>query len=266
MALSRSDRCRAFPGGQVAATVASGALDAFQPSSRREGGALPHVEIARSGAAYFAELDKLVRQYPPLVADEQNLARLAPLLDCAEAAEEVAPAIDLITKSVKSWSENGWLRRSNVAQFMADPLERAANNVYGPGTQVAEESVFYNLRKGPDGETLNGRKAYRLRFSAGQLPPVDAFWSLTLYDGNYFLSDNAIDRYGVTDRTEGLRFAADGSLDILIAAQQPGEGPANWLPAPPGDFQMAFRTYQPRQEVLDGTYKLPPLEIVSAAP
>ncbi|MBV1689373.1 DUF1254 domain-containing protein [Novosphingobium sp. G106] len=260
-----------FPEGQTAATVGAEALDVFQPSSRRTGGALPHIEIARSGAAYFAELDRLTHQFPPLDRDAPNLARLTPLdLGAGEAAHadlagDVEGAVDLITKSVRSWSENGWLRRSNVAQFIADPLERAANHIYGPGTQVAEESVFYNLRKGPDGETLNGAKTYRLRFGPGELPPVDAFWSLTLYDGNYFLFDNPIDRYGVNDRTEGLRFEDDGSLEILVQPDPPAAGTANWLPGPPGDFQLVFRTYQPRQPVLDGSYRLPPLDIVGGA-
>ena len=122
--------------------------------------------------------------------------------------------------------------------------------------------MFWNMRQGPDGETLSGANSYRLHFAEGQLPPVDAFWSLTLYDGSYFLFDNPIDRYGITDRSTDA--APDGSLEILIQANEPADGNVVWLPAPRGAFQLVFRSYQPRTAILDGSYRLPPLEIVSS--
>ena len=263
-----------FPSGQREGQMRDGALAPFQPRSRLEGGKLPHQEIAGLGASYFKELDKLVSEYPPHDWDEQNLARFAPLgigssvpADSGPCSEqELAAAseagVALAVRSVKAWPENGWLRRRNVEEIVMDPLERAANTVYGPGTQIAKESIFYNLRLGLDGKPLSGANRYRLRFAPGQLPPVDAFWSVTLYDGNYFIFDNPLDRYGITDRTDGLRFGDDGSLEILIQAEEPDGGDANWLPAPQGAFQLVFRTYQPREELLDGSYRLPPLEIV----
>ena len=263
-----------FPHGQHHATVSDGALDGFQPASRLTGRALPHQEIAQSGSAFFAELDCLVREYPPIDWDQQNLDHFAPLgigsgepsdgiaLSETEAAAAVAESIERVVGSVKARPVNGWLRRANVAPMIRDPLERAANHIYGPGTQVAEESVFFNLRKGPDDAVLSGSKRYRLRFEPGELPPVDAFWSLTLYDGNYLLFDNQLDRHGITDRTEGLRFGSDGSLEIQVQADEPDEGTSNWLPAPRDAFQLVFRTYQPREPVLDGSYELPPLDVV----
>jgi hypothetical protein len=263
-----------FPQGQRHATVKDGALDAFQPGSRRTGNLLPHLEIAQSGAGYFTTLDALVRKFPPLPWDAPNLVRFAslgvggtgsgasPACSDADLADAVQQGVALATRSVPSWSENGWLRRTNVPTFIKDPLQRAANNIYGPSTQIAEESVFYNLRIGPDDKLLNGANRYRLRFPPGQLPPVDAFWSLTLYNKSYFLFDNHIDRYGINDRTEGLRFEVDGSLELFVQADVPILGTANWLPSPNDEFQLVFRTYEPRAAVLDGSYRLPPLEIV----
>lgn len=262
-----------WPEGQVASPVARGALDAFQPGSRDKG-MLPHQEVAAMGAAFFTRLDTLLKQFPPSPMDAAQAARFAALgiggrRDPAIGDSVLAAAVDagiaLAVRSVRSWTENGWLRRRNVEGTPTDPLVRAADNIYGPGTQVAGESVFFNLRKGPDGAPLNGASRYRMRFAAGALPPVDAFWSLTLYDGNYFLFGNPLDRYGLNDRTEGLRFGDDGSLELLVQADEPATGPANWLPAPRGDFQLVFRTYQPRQPLLDGSYKLPPLEIAGPA-
>ncbi len=258
-----------FPGGQHKATIAPDALDAFQPDSRRTGKALPHDEIARAGATYFDDLDQLVHMYPPPSSDTARLADFAAhgrdsAKHAGAFAAAVPAAIELIGKSLQTRSDNGWSRRPNVAAFIEDPLQRAANHLYGPGTQVADESVFWNKRQGPDGSVLSGRNRYRLRFAKGQLPPVDAFWSLTLYDRNYFLFGKPLDRFGITDRDAQLRYGNDGSLELLVQADEPDEGPANWLPAPRDDFQLVLRTYQPHKPILDGTYLPPPLEIVGA--
>jgi hypothetical protein len=112
---------------------------------------------------------------------------------------------------------------------------------------------------------FTGDGPYRLSFAAGQLPPVDGFWSLTMYeatpDGQFFLTPNPIDRYAIGDRTRGLKTNPDGSLDIWIGRSDPGGGrSANWLPAPAkGPFSMTLRTYLPRTDLLDGRYRLPPV-------
>ena len=96
----------------------------------------------------------------------------------------------------------------------------------------------------------------------GALPPVEAFWSLTMYDSrDYMLVDNPIGRYAIGDRTPALRHDADGGLTLHIQHARPeGEAAhANWLPAPAGDFYLCLRAYVPREEMLDGRYALPAL-------
>jgi hypothetical protein len=265
----------AWPEGRREAVVAPGAIDAFQPASRRARNTLPHDDIAQAGAGYFDELDRLLRAFPPLPDDAAQLAHFAALglgtpqpasrdagLE-ADLAAAVPAGVAAALRGLTAWSDNGWSRRPNVEAFIDDPLQRAANNIFGPNTQIAAESVFFNKRQGEDGKPLSGANRYRLRFAPGQTPPVDAFWSLTLYDKSYVLFDNPIDRYGVTDRTEGLRYGADGSLEIRIQADEPAEGPSNWLPSPQDAFQLVLRTYQPRQPLLDRSYKPPPLEVVA---
>jgi hypothetical protein len=108
-----------------------------------------------------------------------------------------------------------------------------------------------------DAGQLDGRHRYTLRL--GQDPPVDAFWSLTMYDlPDFYLVANPIDRYSIGDRTPGLRRDADGSLTIVIQHDQPADT-SNWLPAPAAPFRPFMRLYQPRAAVLDGTYKIPPI-------
>jgi hypothetical protein len=108
-----------------------------------------------------------------------------------------------------------------------------------------------------DGQPLDGTNRYELRLE--QLPPVDAFWSLTMYDvPEFYLVANPIDRYSIGDRTPGLQTDADGSLTIYLQQDAPGpDKEANWLPTPAGAFRPVMRMYQPQQPVLDGTYVLP---------
>ncbi len=108
------------------------------------------------------------------------------------------------------------------------------------------------------GEPLTGKRRYTIRFE--QPPPVEAFWSITMYDlPEFFLVDNAIDRYSIGDRTAGLRHDDDGALTIVVQRDDPGEPErANWLPTPPGAFRPILRMYQPKPAVLDGSYELPP--------
>ena len=118
---------------------------------------------------------------------------------------------------------------------------------------------------GDGGNALyDGRKAWRIHFDAGKLPPVDAFWSLTMYertaDGQSFFTQNPINRYAIGDRTAGLKTNADGSLDVWIGHDNPGpERASNWLPAPAGPFTMTLRAYLPKPELLSGAYRLPPM-------
>jgi hypothetical protein len=110
-----------------------------------------------------------------------------------------------------------------------------------------------------DGDPLDGANRYEMRFETP--PPVDAFWSLTMYDvPDFYLVDNPIDRYSIGDRTPGLVVDPGGGITILLQHESPGPGrAANWLPAPAGPFRPAMRMYQPRQELLDGCYTLPPI-------
>ncbi|MDG2004643.1 MAG: DUF1254 domain-containing protein [Novosphingobium sp.] len=236
----------------------------------------PHVNFADAGAPFFDELDRLVRIYPPLNWDAPNLARFAPLgiggdtprkrdaKSEAELAEAVGAGYEVVRSSINITRVNGWARRDNVPAFIHDPVQRAANNFFGKGTHRSDEAIYWGTRQGGVGPWLNGANRYRMRFAAGQTPPVDAFWSLTVYDKDYVLFGNPLGRYAILDRTKGLQYGADGSLDILIQADEPDEGTSNWLPAPRAEFQMNLRAYQPGQSVIDGTYLPPPVEIVNS--
>jgi len=127
----------------------------------------------------------------------------------------------------------------------------------------AYEAVYPTADLDGNGDQLVGEHQYVLHLE--ELPPVDAFWSLTMYrPPEFYLVDNPINRYSIGDRTPGLTYNEDGSLDIYLQHDSPGsEKESNWLPAPEGPFRAAIRMYQPREAVLDGSYVLPPIRRVS---
>jgi hypothetical protein len=158
-------------------------------------------------------------------------------------------------------SLRGWTVNYRGARFGRDYLLRAGvarDQIY---VTIPEEALYPVARVDAAGELLNGARSYRLRFSAGELPPVDAFWSVTLYDDDGFLVANRLDRYAVGDRTQGLVLGPDGGLDIVIQAGQVADGPGRvWLPACEGPFYLMMRLYIPRRPVLDGSWSPPAVE------
>jgi hypothetical protein len=155
---------------------------------------------------------------------------------------------------------DGWGVNLHVANITHDPLRRAALTVYGPGTHVAKEALYFGVAQ-LDGLPLIGAHDYTLAFPKGHLPPVGAFWSLILYDATTFwLVANPINRYEIASHTDGLIYGADGSLTIAIQNSQPSSPSVNWLPAPSGAFRLVLRTYLPTPAILDGAWTPPPLQ------
>lgn len=158
-----------------------------------------------------------------------------------------------VTK-VKGWTTmfgcgepgNGILRRAACAVIFLGPIN------------IPQEAMYWTTSKDGAGHTLNGRQAYIMHFPAGQLPPNNAFWSLTMSDAKNRFVANPINRYSVSDRS-GLVPNADGSVDIYIQNAAPVGHESNWLPAPSGDFILWLRAYLPGQTILDGEYKVPPV-------
>jgi hypothetical protein len=134
---------------------------------------------------------------------------------------------------------------------------RAAVARLGLGALPPEEATYYSCCQGA--EQLVGEHAYTLHFPAGQLPPVRAFWSLTLYGEDGYFVANAIHRFAIGDR-DALKFNSDGSLDLFIQPDAPGnDRDGNWLPAPSGKFNLSLRLYWPSEDVLRGRWKPPPV-------
>ena len=113
------------------------------------------------------------------------------------------------------------------------------------------------------GQQLNGGHSYAVTFPKGQLPPVNGFWSLTLYNKEHLFSPNSLNRYSLGTKSKSMRFGDDGSLTIYVQNSSPGTGQeTNWLPAPKGDFPLYIRAYWPKQELIDAKWIPPHIEKV----
>jgi hypothetical protein len=160
---------------------------------------------------------------------------------------------------VKVRKVNGWTTIFTCGDPGIGFLSRAACALKFAGPiNAPQEAIYWTTDEDGDGHVLSGEHIYTMHFPAGQLPPNNAFWSLTMgFDNNRYVP-NPINRYAVGDRS-GLVPNADGSVDIFIQNVAPGGLESNWLPAPLGKFVLWLRVYQPGPTILSGEYRVPPV-------
>ena len=152
--------------------------------------------------------------------------------------------------------------RSNDAAFGTDYFTRTAvakSNIF---VNAPNETKYFYQDLDDAGGRLNGANRYTVTFAKGQTPPVNGFWSLTLYNEHHFFEPNALNRFSLGTKNKTLKFADDGSLTIYVQADAPGaDKEANWLPAPKdGDFSLYMRAYWPKVEVTGGSWTPPAVE------
>jgi hypothetical protein len=216
-----------------------------------------------------AKHEQLMKQFatigvgPGLDVEEQDEVTKENLMRAAAVGKQLLNA-----NFTSGWSTitlNGWRYPSpHEGRAGDDFLLRAVwQSLAGIVANDPEEAVYLLALADGDGEPLTGANGYEVRFAPGQEPPVDAFWSLTMYSTNYNLVPNPIDRYSLGDRTKGLKRDSDGGLTFYVQHESPGEDEeSNWLPAPDGPFFVILRMYQPHQEVIDAKWAAPPAQKV----
>ena len=183
----------------------------------------------------------------------------APILEGIKRGVQDAPAVAVSTLVSTSEVRQGWSYVKGLDDFGYNyPLRSLVSGPYlgGQGEKEAVYPIRYNDSKG---ESLNGANSYTLTLDSE--PPVNAFWSITLYDADSkMLVDNPLNRYKIGSDTKGLVKGKDGSLKVTISHAKPSDATANWLPAPEHNFYLMFRLYQPKDSVMDGSWKLPEVE------
>jgi hypothetical protein len=232
---------------------------------------------------YFKRLADLMKTNPPTANDApvvEQMARigLVPGQDfdpgklgfLDREAIRMVPKLALLEMGLhlkEQKTTNGWLYfTKGVGSFGTDYLVRGMANLLGPGWNRPQDAVYPLSQKDAHGDDYDGAKHnYVMHFEKGQMPPAEAFWSLTLYDENFFFVPNSINRYDLAQRDK-LTANSDGSVDLYIQADAPGKDKAaNWLPAPQGKFVLVMRIYQPRKappSILDATWTPPPVQKV----
>ncbi len=244
---------------------------------------LPRDQVNALGVdEYFKYLAELMKTNPPLPQDGPMIARMASIgltpgrdFDPAPLRALGASAISDIPKmamqrmlarfgQLQHANVNGWIFFGpSIASWGTDYELRALCNFLGPGWNLPADAAYPATERGTDGKEYDGNGKYVLRFKRGEMPPVNAFWSLTMYDSDRFFVPNALNRYTISQRDE-LVANADGSTDIYLQADSPGKDrEANWLPAPKGKFSVMLRLYWPKDKpvsILNGTWTPPKVE------
>jgi hypothetical protein len=249
-------------------------LSAFPPR-------LTPIEIPR-GIDFYDLLGTALSENPPPARDACALrafsvAGIGPgrtpsteVQGAVRAALEAAPRAGarLLSRAVRRANvfsrrlNNGWLvPLPYIGDYGRNYLGRSVIAKFALGANTREETVYPAAFTDSRGRPLSGRHRYRVRFPPGELPPVGAFWSLTMYGRDGFLHPNPLERYAIGDRTRGLRRGRDGSLTLLLQNRPPARrNRANWLPAPRGRFRLIMRLYEPRRPALTGRWRPPPLQ------
>jgi hypothetical protein len=233
--------------------------------------------------AYFSNLAKLMKSNFPTAQDASIVDRMAKIslvpgqdFDPSKLGFldrqliKIVPKVALLKMGLflkGQKTTNGWLYfTKGVGNFGTDYRLRGMANLLGPGWNRPEDAVYPLSQKDANGDEYNGAEHnYVMRFEKGQMPPAEAFWSVTMYDTDFFFVPNPINRYELSQRDQFIT-NPDGSVDFYLQAESPGkEKEANWLPAPKGKFVLVLRIYSPRKtapSILDGTWTPPPVRHV----
>ena len=161
---------------------------------------------------------------------------------------------------------NGWgMNTDTMGVYGNYYLKRALVAQLGLGANLPEDAIYPLNLADFNGNPLDGANNYTIHFDKEQIPPVQAFWSITLYDNAGFQVANPINRFAVSSWMP-FTFNPDGSLDLYFQNDSPGaDKEANWLPAPKGPYNLTMRLYAPKSEALTGKWNPPPV-VKSAAP
>ena len=230
-------------------------------------------------STFFNVLNEQMAKNPPPAADSVILRKMAALGVGAgkqfsltnfdgstQNALKAVPATvqrQLRLFSVKGGSvENNWnVSRKGVGNYGTNYNIRALIALIALGANLNADASYPNCQLDAVGNKLDGSKKYTLHFDKGQMPPANAFWSLTMYGADDFLVANPINRYTIGDRSD-LKYNEDGSLDVYIQNEQPGnDQEPNWLPAPKGPFTITMRIYWPKESYLNGSWKIPAVKV-----
>jgi hypothetical protein len=226
---------------------------------------------------FFAYAAELLKVNPPHITDQPMIAQLKKLgiepgksFDLGKADPAIRNALASAPEEAQSLMEwklptlarvvNGWSMNTDTMGVYGNYyLKRAIVAQAGLGANLPEDAVYPINLADETGKPLDGANKYTLHFNKGDVPPANAFWSVTLYDSDGFQVANTLNRFAVSSWMP-FKYSPDGSLDLYFQNESPGAAKeSNWLPAPKGPFNLTMRIYAPKSEVLTGKWKPPPV-------
>jgi hypothetical protein len=225
---------------------------------------------------FFDELPAVLADAPPMPGEETRYAQVRAVLEAIKsnpalksamikAAEETEEQLITPLLQFRNWGAQllyNWSTISNGANFGADYFTRSAVARSNILVNAPTETKYYYQDLDLTGARLNGANRYTVTFAKDQTPPVNGFWSLTLYNEHHFFASNELKRYSLGTKNKTLKYNPDGSLTIYVQADPPPEAErANWLPAPKdAEFSLFMRAYWPKTAVIDGSWTPPSVQ------
>ncbi|WP_053157774.1 DUF1254 domain-containing protein [Pseudomonas sp. P1.8] len=239
----------------------------------------PKIQVdTMSAANYFAYAAELLKVNPPHSTDQPMLAQIKRIgieagkpFDMEALDPQIKAALQTVpqdAQALMTWKVptlarvvNGWSMNTDTMGVYGNYyLKRAIVAQVGLGANLPEDAIYPLNIGDSNGKPLNGANKYILHFNKGETPPVNAFWSITLYDPEGFQVANSLDRFALSSWMP-FKTNADGSLDIYFQNESPGKDlEANWLPAPKGPFNLTMRLYGPKPEALNGKWDPAPVK------
>jgi len=235
-----------------------------------------------SAQDYFAYAAELLKLHPPHGTDQPIIARMKRIGIEPGKSFDLSKADPVVQKALKTAPQdgqalmgwklktvagvvNGWSMNTDTMGVYGNYyLKRAIVAQQGLGANLPEDAIYPLNLADESGNALNGQSNYTLHFEKENIPPVNAFWSITLYDNDGFQVANPLNRFAVSSWMP-FQFNADGSLDLYFQTESPGKDKEwNWLPAPNGPYNLTMRLYAPKGSALIGKWNPPP--VTRAAP
>jgi hypothetical protein len=238
---------------------------------------------ALTAGEYFQLLATLMKDNPPAAEDAPLVAKLAKIgivpgqdFDITKLPQPVAQGLADVPKAgvaaiaghFKDAGEliNGWQFTTDAGVYGTKYLQRAFITMIGLGANRPQDAVYPTSEADAEGQAYDGTKQYVIHFAKGETPPANGFWSITMYNGDYFFVDNPLNRYTLSARN-AFKTNPDGSVDLYIQHESPGaDKESNWLPAPAGKFVLMMRLYWPRQDspsIINGSWQPPAVKLVT---
>jgi len=246
--------------------------------------AAPREQVNKlDAAAYFKLLAALLKDNPPAKEDAPMVAKLAKIgivpgkdFDMSKLDPAIAKGLEQVPQAAQKRilahvpksgkSLNGWVFLDPCGLYGTEYLQRATVTYFGLGANRMLDAVYPTSEGDADGKPYDGANRYTMTFPKGQMPPVKGFWSVTMYDAEYFFVANPLDRYTLSQRNK-FKENDDGSVTLYFQHESPGKDKeSNWLPAPNGRFNLMLRMYWPQERnpsILDGTWQPPPVRMVA---